>query len=141
MAAKRKMSGKDMSLPVGIICGVIASLVVTLIGALAVSYMVIKEMVSMDSIGLGVMCIAALATACGAWIASLLSNKNKLLNCGLTALAYYLMLLSVNAVFFDGIFTGMGITALMILLGAGISLLPGLRKKTGKSKIKIPAYR
>lgn len=141
MAVKRKMSGKGVSIPAGIAIGVVASIAVMLIGALVMAYWVIRETVPMDGIGFGTACILIISSALGAWIATVLSKQKKLLVCGLTALMFYLVLLSVTAVFFDGMFSGMGITALMILIGAGGALLPGMRKKSGKSKIKIPAYR
>jgi putative membrane protein (TIGR04086 family) len=141
MAVKRKMSGNGVSIPAGIAIGVDASIAVMLIGALVMAYLVIRETVPMDGIGFGTACILIISSALGAWIATVLSKQKKLLVCGLTALMFYLVLLSVAAVFFDGMFSGMGITALMILLGAGGALLPGMRKKSGKSKIKIPAYR
>ena len=141
MAVKRKMSGRGMSIPVGIAIGVVVSVAVMLIGALALAYLVIRETVPIDGIGFGASVILVLATALGCWIATVLAKQRKLLVCGLTALVFYLVLLSVTAVFFDGVFSGMGMTALMTLIGAGGALLPGMPKKSGKSKIKIPAYR
>ena len=141
MAAKRKITGSGVSIPVGIVIGVAVSVGVLLVGALLSAYLVMIETISLDGIGVAASCILALATALGCWLASVMTKKQKLLVCGATALAIFLVLLSVTAVAFDGVFTGVGSSALMILLGAGGSLLPGLRKKSGKNKIKIPAYR
>lgn len=141
MAVKRKLSGKGVSIPAGVVIGVVTAVAVMLIGALSMAAMVINETMPIDGIGVGAMCAIALASAMGAWLACGLTKQKKLLVCGLTALAFYLVLLSITAVFFDGMYSGMGTTALMVLLGAGVTLLPGLRKKSGKNKIKIPAYR
>lgn len=141
MVGKRKMSGQGVSIPVGIAVGVIVSVAVMLLGALGIGFLVINETVPIDGIGFGAMFVLALAAAAGAGVATLLTRQKKLLVIGLTALAFYLVLLSITAVFFDGMFAGVGIIALMILLGAGATVLFGLRKKSGKSKIKIPAYR
>jgi len=141
MTAKKKMSGKGVSIPAGITIGALTSVGVMLIGALAMAYLVMKETITIDRIGFGTMFILACASAIGTWLASALIKQKKLFVCGITALAFYLVLMSITAVFFDGMFAGMGLTALMILIGAGASLLPGMRKKSGKSKIKIPAYR
>jgi putative membrane protein (TIGR04086 family) len=141
MAVKRKLSGKGVSIPTGIVIGVVTAVAVMLIGALVMAAMVINETMPIDGIGVGAMCVIALASALGAWLAGGLTKQKKLLVCGLTALGFYLVLLSITAVFFDGVYSAMGISALMVLLGAGATLIPGLRKKTGKSKIKIPAYR
>ncbi len=141
MAVKRKMSGRGVSIPGGIAIGVVTSVAAMLIGALVMAYLVTGETVPIDGIGFGASCILVVATALGAWIATTLTKQKKLLVCGLTAIVFYLVLLSVTAIFFDGMFSGMGITALMTVIGAGAALLPGMRKKSGKSRIKIPVYR
>ncbi len=141
MAVKRKMSGTGLSLPAGIGIGVLTSAAVSVTGALLMAYLIMSETVSIDSIGFGASCTLAMAAAVGCWMASWITKRQKLLVTGVTALAFFLVLLSVTAVFFDGVFSGVGLTALMILLGAGGSLLTGLRKKTAKSRIKIPVYR
>jgi len=141
MAAKHKSSGRGISVPVGIAIGAAISIAVVLIGALGIAYLVIRETVPIDGAGIGAMVIITLAAALGASIANMLTKQNRLLVCGVTALVFFLILLSINAIFFDGMYTGIGLTALMVLLGAGVSLLPGMRKKSGKSKVKIPAYR
>ncbi|MBQ8768635.1 MAG: TIGR04086 family membrane protein [Oscillospiraceae bacterium] len=130
-----------ISIPAGVIIGVIAAVAVMLIGALVMSYLIVKETVGMSSAGIGAMVIVAISSALGVWLASALTKQKKLLVCGLTALIYYLVLLSITAVFFDGVYDAVGLTALMVILGAGGILLCGLRKKSSKSKIKIPAYR
>lgn len=141
MVGKRKMSGQGVTIPAGIAIGVITSVAVMLMGALLISFLVMNETVPINGIGLGAMCVLVLAAAAGAWLATVLTRQKKLLVSGLTALIFYLVLLSITAVFFGGMFAGMCIVALMILLGAGATVLFGLRKKSGKSKIKIPAYR
>lgn len=141
MAVKRKLTGGGISLPAGIAIGVVTCIAVMLIGALAMAYLITNETLSIDGVGIGAMVITALSSALGTWLSTALTKQKKLLVCGLTALVFYLVLLSINAVFFDGTFAGMGLTALMILLGAGGIVLCGLRKKPAKNRIKIPAYR
>lgn len=141
MVAKRKLSGRGISVPIGIAIGVAICIAAMLIGALVMAYLIMNETIGIDSIGIGTMVITAVSSALGTWLATALTKQKKLLVCGLTAFAFYLVLLSINAVFFDGTFAGMRLTALMILLGAGGILLCGLRKKPGKNRIKIPAYR
>ena len=139
--AKRKMSGKGISIPIGVVIGALTALAVAMIGALLLAFLVMKETISIDGTGFGAMIVVGLASAAGAWLAAAVTKSNKLLVCGLTAIAFFAILLSMTAVFFDGVFHGVGLTALMILLGAGVNVLPLQRKKSGKSKIKIPAYR
>lgn len=141
MAVKRKKTGADISVPVGISIGVAISTTVMLLGTLMLAYLVLNETVSGNQMGLAASCILLLSTALGCWIAAILTKQKKLLVCGITALALFLILLSITAVFFDGTFSGVGRTAFVILLGAGVALLPGLRRKSRKTRIKIPAYR
>ncbi len=141
MAAKRKMFSSGVSIPVGIVIGAAVSVAVMLLGALLAACLVMSETLSMDGIGSAASGISAIAAALGCWIASAMTKKQKLLVCGLTAIAFFLVMLSTTAVFFNGVYNGIGLTALMILLGVGASLLPGLRKNSGKRKLKIPAYR
>lgn len=141
MAVKRKISGKGLSIPMGIGIGLVASICVMLIGALTIAYMVINETIEMESIGICAAIIQMLVSAIGAWLASWLTKEKRLMVCGITAAALLLILLSITAVFFDGMFSRIGLSALMILIGAGVPLLSLLRKKSPRNKIKIPAYR
>jgi putative membrane protein (TIGR04086 family) len=139
--AKRKVSNKAVSVPAGIAIGALTALAVTMIGAMLLAFLVMKEIISMDGTGFSAMIVVTLASAAGAWLAAAVTKSNKLLVCSLTAVSFFVILLSITAVFFDGVFHGVGLTALMILLGAGVNLLPFRHKKSVKSKIKIPAYR
>ena len=141
MAVKQKISGKGLSIPAGIVFGVFAALAFAMLGALLLALLVMKETVPMSGIGVGAMVIVFAAAVFGCWLASVLTNGKKLLVCALTGIAFFLILLSITAVFFDGVFEGIGISAVLILLGTGVSVLFGLRKKSGKSKFKIPVYR
>ena len=130
-----------IGVPMGIAIGVIAAVAVMMIGALITANLVLKETVSMNSIGLAAMCILAAATAAGTTLAMVLTKEKNLLVCGITALAVYLVLLCITAVFFDGMYRSMGLTAVAVLIGGGISLLPKLQKRAGNRKVKIPRYR
>ena len=141
MARKHKMSGKGVSLPAGIVIGVVAGVSLAILGALLLAYLVVSESIDIGGTGVGAMLIVALASAFGAWITSALVKQKKLLVSGLTALGFFLILLSITAVFFDGVFSEVGKIGLMILLGAALPLLFTLRKKSNKNKIKIPAFR
>ena len=141
MAVKRKKTGAGISVPAGIAIGAAAAVAVMLLGTLLVAYLVIQDTVKMDAAGFAALCVLAAAAALGCWLATALTGKNKLLVCVLTALAFILVLLSVTAIFFDGTFSGVGGSALAILAGAGVTLLPEIGKKSRKNRIKIPAYR
>ena len=138
MAMKLK---KGITVPMGIVVGVLSSVILTVVGMLIVTSLVLNERVDVGGIGAIVFFVQVVASALGAWLSAKLVQDKKLLAGGLAALGLFLILLSINAVFFDGMFANVGITVLAILAGFGVSLLPKLRKKSSKSKIKIPAYR
>ncbi len=141
MGKKHKNPGRTISVPAGVVLGVVAGVAVMLLGAVLLAYLIINERLGMEAMGIGTAVITALSTAAGAWVACAVVKQKKLMVAGLVAIAFFLVLLGITATFFDGLFADVGITALMILVGAGCCLLVTLRKKTGKSKIKIPAYR
>lgn len=126
---------------VAIAIGTLVSVMVVLLGSLLLAYLVLKGNISMNMIGVVSAVILSFSAAAGALVATGLSKDNRLLVTGITAMATYLILLGINVVFFDGQFAGIGLTALMIIAGAGVTLLPKLRKKPRKNRIKIPAYR
>ena len=141
MAAKHKSSGRGISVPAGIAVGVAISVAVMLVGALGLACLVMKEIIEIDRIRIFTMGILALSAALGSWIAMRFTNEKRLMVCSLCAAAVYLLLICITVVFFDSMFDKMGAAALMILIGAGVPFLLGMRKKSGKSRIKIPSYR
>ncbi len=138
MAIKR---GRRMPIAGAIGIGVAVSFVVTLIGAAVLATLVGKGTLPEGGIGGGAMVILVICTAAGAVVASLLFPGKRLVVCGLTALGYYLSLLALTALIFGGQYQGMGVTALMILLGAVLTVLPALLGKGRKKGPKIPSYR
>ena len=142
MVSKRKTSGKTLTVPVGIALGQLVSLIVTLVGAAILAYLVVSEKVGENSIGYGSMLILLAASALGTWMALASVKRRKLMVCGISAACYYLVLLGMTALFFGGQYEGMGIIALMVLIGSGaVLLLSSIGKNSRKTRHKIPAYR
>ncbi|MBP3304404.1 MAG: TIGR04086 family membrane protein [Oscillospiraceae bacterium] len=143
MALKRKTSsGKARTIPVGIAFGLLVSLTVTLAGAVLLAYLIAAEKLGADGIGYGSMVILMAASALGTWSAVARIKRRRLMVCGISAAGYYLLLLGMTALFFGGQYEGMGVTALMVLIGSGIVLLLGMVGKKGSNHSrKIPAYR
>lgn len=142
MISKRKVNGKTQTIPMGIGLGLLMSLIVTLVGAAISAYLIITEKIGETSIGYGSMVILVAAAALGSWVATSSIGRRRLMVCGIFSAAYYMLLLGTTAMFFGGQYEGMGITAIMILIGSGIVLLLGvLQKRGGGSKHKIPVYR
>ncbi len=141
MAMKRRKSGKELPMAGAIAIGIFGSLILTFLGAALLAYLIGKGSVMQSGISFGCMIILAASSSFGAFLASGLFKRRKLMVCGITAAGYYLSLLAMTAMFFEGQYNGLGITAIMVLLGAGTALLPVLLGKGKKTKHKIPAYR
>lgn len=141
MAGKRKMTGRTMSLAGGSAVGIGISLLSTIAGAMIVAWLVITERMAEGSIGYGSMAILVLSSAIGCAVAWKLVRHRKLLVLGIGCCGYYVALLCVALVFGAGV-KGMGTTAIMVIMGGAICLIPGrLERRGGVKRRKIPAYR
>lgn len=141
MAGKIRSSAKATPAAAGLGIGLGVSAAVTLAGAAILSYLILGEKVGENGIGYGAMVIQAAASASGGLTAVKLVKRSRLLICGILAAAYYVLLLSMTALIFDGQYTGMGVTAAMVLLGAAAAALPGVLGKGSGKRGKIPSYR
>ena len=100
------------------------------------------ERIPEESVGYGVMVILTLSSFSGAMAAAGRIRRRRLLICLLSAGIYYGILLAMTALFFGGQYSGAGVTALMVLCGAGLAILTGLRDGRGGKRPKIKgAYR
>jgi hypothetical protein len=142
LAGKKKQTGRAAVTPVGIGFGVISALFITVLGAVGLTALIAGEHMSVATFGYGVMVILLVAAVVGAGVAMLLVKHRKLLISLLTGAAYYLVLLSLNAMFFGGQYEGALTTGLLILGGSGVAAIIGSREgKPLKRKHKILAYR
>lgn len=134
-------SGKAMSMPAGIAMGIGICILITLFGAVALTWMVSSERLAEDAVGYGCMVILPVAAAGGCMSAGGAVKHRKLMVCGICAAGYYFVLL-MTALLFGGQFEGIGVTALMILAGGGISLIPSAAgTRSGAHRRKIKGYR
>ncbi len=135
MSTKRKAELPEKILPIGIALGTVAALIVTMLGAALLSWLISTEKIAQQGMGYGVMIIIFLASAAGAAIAVRLVGRQRMIVCLVVAAAYFLLLLSVTALFFDGQYQGVGVTGLLMLGGSLFVGLLGLRgdnKRAGK---------
>lgn len=127
MAVNQKVTGTASSLPVGIILGVLTALLVTLMGSAVTAWLILGEKIGENSVGYCSALITLLASALGSEISWLRTKRLRLQVCLITGAAYYLLLLAMTAVFFGGIYLGMGMTAITVLCGCGSVALLGIR--------------
>lgn len=140
MSKKRRIKGTATAIPTGLAIGGLISLIVTLAGAAATAYLVLNQRIGENGIGYASMIILFLGAVMGAWGAFSSIKKQRLQVCLLSAAVYYLLLLAITALFFGGQYQGMGVTAIVILIGAlAVALFPS--KENTKFRFKKHAYR
>lgn len=142
MTWKGKTTGRALSMGAGIALGLGAAMAITVVGAALVAWLAITERMGESGIGYGAMVILVLSAAIGGFIACGTIRRRKLMVCCICAVGYYLLLLSMTALLFGGQYDGMGTTALMVMLGGGIALIPVVTGKgNGARRHKIKGYR
>lgn len=129
-----------MSMPGGLAFGGLSSLAVTLIFAAILAKLIEAETLPETSIGYGVMVLLLLASFVGALVASGRIKRQRLLVCLASGLIYFLLLLSMTALFFGGQYSAVWQTALLVLCGSMLAAMMHLREKRGgkRPKIKLP---
>ena len=127
MVMNKKVTGKASLMPIGLSAGVLVGVSVTLLGAAVAAYMVLTEVIAENAIGYACGVILFMASALAAMIAAAMIKRRWMLVCLVAGGIYYLVLLSITALFFGGQYQGMGVTLLLILAGSGAVGLLGLR--------------
>lgn len=140
MATGNKARGTAVSMPAGIACGVVLSLVITCILAVVLTWLVLEGKIAEETLGYFVMGLLAISSALGSLLAALRIKRRWMMVCLLTGSVFYLILLIVTVVFFGGNFQGVGVSGLLVLTGAMVSGVSGLGKNRG-SKQRYRDYR
>lgn len=133
MVANQKVTGRAINMPAGIGMGLALCAMITMLGSALIAWLVTRQIIPHSAIGYGSMGILLAASLLGSWLAVNRVKRQRLLVSMLVGLAYYLVLLSVTALFFGGQYSGMGVTALLIMAGSGTVALLGLR---GEGNVK-----
>lgn len=132
MVANRKVTGTAVSMPAGLAMGSGVSLLVTLGGAAIFANLISREVLKETSIGYCAIVLILLSSLLGAAVAVTRIKRRRVYVCALTGVIYYGVLLAATAMFFGGQYTGMGVTALLVLAGCGTVALLGLRKEKAR---------
>ena len=124
-------------MPVGVGIGVSLGLLITLTGAVLTAWLLVSGKMSEDMIGYCAMAILFLASVFGSWVAALQVKRQRFHVCLITGVSYYLVLVSITALFFGGQYQGMGVTAILVGVGNLLTVLIGLKgKKRAKPGIR-----
>lgn len=132
MKIKHTSATKERPMHGGILTGLVMSMGTTMICAGILAWMIVSERISEGAVGYGTLVIILTAAAVGAWISSRSAKQNMMLVCLLSAIAYFVVLLSCTALFFGGQYQGVGVTCLCIFCAcACVGLLGAKRKRRG----------
>lgn len=123
MVKKQKASGLAVSFPAGIAIGSGLSVGMTVLMAMVLAWMMERELIRENSIGIASAVILIGSSAVGALVASGKIKHRRLLACMTAGAVYYLTLLCFTALFFGGQYQGMGITALTVCGGSAAAAL------------------
>ena len=118
--AKQAMKKKELSMPAGIGIGAGVGLVITLIGGIMLTFLLTGEKLSVESMGYGTMVIQFVGALLGSITATLCYKQRKMIVSLITAGVYLLVLMGINALFFDGQYERMGGSLLVVAI-AGIA--------------------
>ena len=138
MVANRKVTGTASSMPAGLALGAVGSLISTVIGAGVFAYMISAEKIPAEAVGYCAMAVLLISSVLGPLIAAGRIKRRRLYVCAISGLIYFLLLLGITALLFGGQYQGMGVTALLVLAGAGtVAMLNPAKKTSHSSRYKM----
>ena len=139
MTVNQKVTGTALSIPAGLALALTVSLAAT--GALSAvsAWLILTGKLRESSVGYCAMVILLLSSAAGAATATGRIKRLRLQMGLLSGGLYFAALMAMTALFFGGVYDGIGVTALMILCGCMlvILLVPGRQNRAGCRKRKM----
>ena len=126
-------NGRAASVPAGLIGAAGFSIAVTLAVSALGAYLVSKEWIGVQQIGIWAMATLILSSVIGGLTAAERIKRLRFQMALMHGLIYYLMLLCLTLLLFGGKYTGMGTTFALIGIG---SLIGGVLSKREKGKRK-----
>lgn len=124
-----KKQGRTSGMPAGIIAGLIIALLITMLLAGVTAILIAGEKIGEDKALYGSAASLLLGAALGGFCAARVIGEKKMIVSLIHGAVYYVIMLCVTAVFFEGRYENIWITGLLIL-GASISV--GLLGKQSK---------
>lgn len=128
------------SIPVGIVLGLALAWLISIVGAGITALLISRETIPESAMGYGIVITLIVACFAGAFLSVSKIQRLRLQMTMLFGAVYYLSLLGANALFFGGQYSGMGVTALVVLGACATVAFIGLgggktRKFNGLKKV------
>lgn len=138
---KRATEHLMASLPGRVAIGTAASIMTSLVIAVVLAMLIGHGKMSPEMMNYGVMILLMLSSVVGAMIARIHCSSRIMIVCIVTALCYWISLLSITALLFEGMYSGVSATALVIIAGGIIAgCLPTWQGKSTKKRIRKKRY-
>ena len=136
----KKVTGTAPSLLRAVSSGITASCVCAILWAAVLAKLLDGEVIKMESVGYWAMAAHVTAALAGSLFAAGRAGHRRALTMGITGVGYYICLLLVNALFFGGRFTGLGVTFLLVAAAVGVGTLTAGKGSAGtrRRRYKIP---
>ena len=133
----RKQSAWLQKLPKSLGISMIVSVGSALVGSAVGAWLLSLEKLEEGNIGYITMILLLVSSFLGALVATRLINEKRMLVCLCAGGVYLLSLLGITALFFGGIYSGVGESALVILAGVlSVALIALKGTKSTKKRIK-----
>lgn len=131
-----------MSIPASSLIGVGCAIVITLLLTALAAWLISTEKLGVGVQGITALVITGLSVLAGCLAALSMAEGRELQVSGITAGAYFLVLLSCTALLFDGGYKGVWKSLISVLIFWLLSLLPVWRRKGSRSaRRRKKAYR
>ena len=135
MRYSQKTSGRASAMPAGLLYGALVSMIITVIGSAVTAKLMDMETVGSGAVGYAVLLMLMLASYLGAAVSCRRIKRQYLAVCLLSGTVYFLILLSITALFFGGQYEAVGVTGILVLGGSLLALLTGTGvNKAGKRR-------
>lgn len=139
MVRMKNQAGRAGKLPLAMVAGWLVGLGSTLLLSSALTQLILSETLLESAAGTGAMMILAVSAAADALVSALMAKSRWLPVCLGAGGMYYLTMLALGMMLFDGAFLGAG-TGLIVTVGAsaavGAIALRGGKRTSGKRKFR-----
>ena len=139
---KTSQSRKGRSIPLSILVGIGASILLTLIVAAIAALLLASERIGIHAVSAIASITVATAAGIGSWVSAKLAEKQRMQVCLITGTGYFLLLLAMTALFFGGSYGQVPVRLLFVLLSSAFVGILGLKGKwNSKTNRFKKAYR
>ncbi len=133
----RKQTGRAVTMPAGLAWGSAVSVLGTVLGAMIAAKMIDTGTMEHNRIGYAVLVTLLMSAFMGATVAAKKVKRQMVMTCILSGSMYFVILLSITALFFGGQYEAVGVTALLVFGGSLLAVLLLARPKNMNRRRKI----